>query len=323
MILRIDRLQTELPPPSDPDPIGASAVQELLGGKYGEMSTFMNYTYQSFNFRSRQKARPFYDLVASIAAEEFGHIELVAATINTMLTGATDGKPGALGDLGDVKGVRNTQHFIAGGAGALVQDSNGKPWNGDYVFASGDLIEDLTHNFFLETGARNNKLKVYEMVDHPAARALTGYLLVRGGVHQVAYARALENLTGANLIKLFPSPRIPTDKIPECQPHLKRGEHLKLYRFSPDAYREIAAVFNGPHPETGEELRIAEEVQPEGAPPFDLPAQPAVFAPGPEPEEISQIAAKLRQAAGLSEQPTGVVANDGGGVTGKIKQAIS
>ena len=73
----------------------------------------------------------------------------------------------------------------------------GKPWSGDYVNASGDLIGDLTHNFFLETGARNNKLKVYETVDHPAARALTGYLLVRGGVHQVAYARALENLTGA------------------------------------------------------------------------------------------------------------------------------
>ena len=179
--------------------------------------------------------------------------------INTMLTGAADGKPGELGDLTGVKGARNTQHFIAGGAGALVQDSNAKPWSGDYVFASGDLIEDLTHNFFLETGARNNKLKVYEMVEHPAARALTGYLLVRGGVHQVAYARALENLTGADLMKLFPSPRIPTDKIPECQPHIKRGEHLKLYRFSPEDFQEIKAVFNGPHPETGEELTIAEE----------------------------------------------------------------
>ena len=94
MILRIDRLQTEMPPPSDPDPQGASVVQELLGGKYGEMSTFMNYTYQSFNFRSRQGARPFYDLVASIAAEEFGHIELVSTAINTMLTGAADGAPG-------------------------------------------------------------------------------------------------------------------------------------------------------------------------------------------------------------------------------------
>ena len=92
MILRFDRLQTELPPPSEPDPAGAAAVQELLGGKFGEMSTFMNYTFQSFNFRNRQGARPFYDLVASIAAEEFGHVELVAATINTMLTGASTTK---------------------------------------------------------------------------------------------------------------------------------------------------------------------------------------------------------------------------------------
>ena len=323
MILRVDRLQTELPPPSDPDPVGASAVQELLGGKYGEMSTFMNYTYQSFNFRNRQGARPFYDLVASIAAEEFGHIELVSAAINTMLTGAADGDPGEAGDLSGVKGTRNTQQFIAGGAGAMVQDSMGKPWNGDYVNATGDLLEDLTFNFFLETGARNNKLKVYEMVDHPAARALTGYLLVRGGVHQVAYARAIERLTGADLMKMFPSPRIPTEKIPECQPHIQRGEHLKLYRFSPKDYQEVAAVFNGPHPETGEELRIADEVQPEGAPPFDLPPQPAVFAPGPEPEEIAQIAARLRQAAGLPKEPTGVVANDGAGVLSKVKDAIT
>ncbi len=310
MILRIDKLQTEMPPPSDPDPVGAAAVQELLGGKYGEMSTFMNYTYQSFNFRSRQKARPFYDLVASIAAEEFGHIELVSTAINTMLTGAADGEPGELGDLSEVKATRNTQQFIAGGAATQVQDSMGKPWNGDYVFASGDLVEDLTHNFFLETGARNNKLKVYEMVEHPAARALTGYLLVRGGVHQVAYARALERLTGADLMKLFPSPRIPTDKIPECQPHIERGEHLKLYRFSPEDFGEIRAVFNGPHPETGEELTIADEPSPEGAPPFDLPPQEAVFAPGPEPEEIAEIAAKLRSQAGLPEQPTGLVAQD-------------
>ena len=71
MILRIDRLQTELPPPSDPDPVGASVVQELLGGKFGEMSTFMNYTYQSFNFRNRQ-GRAVLRFVASIAAEESG-----------------------------------------------------------------------------------------------------------------------------------------------------------------------------------------------------------------------------------------------------------
>ena len=109
MIQRFDKLQTELPPPSEPDPAGASVVQELLGGKFGEMSTFMNYTYQSFNFRNRQGARPFYDLVASIAAEEFGHIELVAAAINTMLTGAAEGPAGEPGDLTHVNTARSAR----------------------------------------------------------------------------------------------------------------------------------------------------------------------------------------------------------------------
>ena len=55
MILRIDKLAIELPMPAHPSPNSASAVQELLGGKFGEMSTLMNYTFQSFNFRGRDK----------------------------------------------------------------------------------------------------------------------------------------------------------------------------------------------------------------------------------------------------------------------------
>ena len=322
MILRMDRIQTEMPPPSTPDPDGASAVQELLGGKFGEMSTLMNYTFQSFNFRGRQTARPFYDLIANIAAEEFGHIELVAITINTMLTGATptdDGQAPAA-SLSGVKSSRNLHHFIVGGQAALPQDSRGTPWTGDNVFSSGDLIEDLTHNFFLETGARSQKLRVYEMCEHPAARALTGYLLVRGGVHQVAYARALENLTGADMTKLFPTPRIPTDKIPECQPHIQRGEHKVIYRMSTGDYKEIAAVFNGAHPETGEPLQVVDG-PPEGALPHDLPPQPALFAPDYAPEEIKEIAARLRQRAGLPATPTGQVASEPPAREGLVEKA--
>ena len=135
-----------------------------MGGKFGEMSTLMNYTFQSFNFRFRQGARPFYDLIANIAAEEYGHIELVAATINTMLTGV---------ELDDAKHEAYKQHYLFGGKGALPADSHGKPWNGSYVHSSGDLVEDLTLNYSLETGARSGQLRVYEMCDHPAARALT------------------------------------------------------------------------------------------------------------------------------------------------------
>ena len=288
MILRYDRIAIAIPP-GDPDPAGAMAVQELMGGRFGEMSTLMNYTFQSFGLRGRSAVRPFYELIANIAAEEYGHIEVVGATITAMLTGT---------DARRVVEQGNPHHVLKAGKGVLPVDSGGTPWTGDYVFSSGDLVEDLTHNYFLETGARNGKLKVYETVDHPAARALTAYLLVRGGVHQVAYARALELLTGADLSKAFPSPRIPTDKIPECRPYLEQGSHLTLYRFSPHDYEEVVAVFKGTHPETGEELRV-QHPAPEGVPWPDAPAQEDVFAPDYAPGEIAEIAQKLRADAGF------------------------
>jgi Mn-containing catalase len=66
MISRFDKIAVDLPRPKNPSANDAAAIQELLGGRFGEMSTLMNYTYQSFNFRGRNKLRPFYDLIASI-----------------------------------------------------------------------------------------------------------------------------------------------------------------------------------------------------------------------------------------------------------------
>src|SRR6476619_2639989 len=114
MILRLDRWMTALPKAQDPSPNAAAAVQELLGGRFGEMSTLMNYTYQSFNFRGRSQGKPYYDLIANIATEEFGHIELVSATINSLLTGGkTDGAADPTGTpLGHGQdGTGNRHHF--------------------------------------------------------------------------------------------------------------------------------------------------------------------------------------------------------------------
>ena len=102
----------------------------------------------------------------------------------------------------------------------------------------------------------------------------------------------------------------------------RAGLHLKLYRFSPSDYLEIAAVFNGMHPETGEPLEVVDDA-PEGVPAFDLPPQEGVFAPDYAPEEVAEIARRLREAAGLPDEPTGVVANDTKGVMDKVKSAVS
>src|SRR2546423_13924814 len=90
MTQRFDTVAVHLPTQKGATPAAAAAVQELMGGRFGQMSTLMNYTFQSFNFRGREKAKPYYDLISNICAEEYGHIELVAATINGMLTGASD-----------------------------------------------------------------------------------------------------------------------------------------------------------------------------------------------------------------------------------------
>jgi Mn-containing catalase len=300
MILRIDKLATELPEPNGPNPNAAAAVQELLGGKFGEMSTLMNYTYQSFNFRGRTRLRPFYDLISNIAAEEYSHIELVSATINLLLTGSTiranrnkatkakeKGAPLAAGT-----DARNTYHFIASGQSALPVDSMGNFWTGANVFSSGNLKLDLLHNFFLECGARANKMRVYEMVDDPTARAMVGFLLVRGGVHIVAYARALEKLTGADVGKLLPIPDVSNKKFPEARVHEDKGLHRILFRFSPEDYTQIGEIWNGPHPEDGGELMVENDI-PEGSPWPDFEEEPQLPAPGIDADMIAYFAKKL------------------------------
>lgn len=279
MILRLDRLAIELPKPNDASPDAASAVQELLGGRFGEMSTLMNYTYQSFNFRGRNKLRPYYDLIANIAAEEYGHIELVSYTINMLLTGSTTrGTDPTDTPLEDALHARDSYHFIASGQASLPIDSMGNPWNGSYVFSSGNLKLDLLHNFFLECGARANKIRVYEMVSDPVARTMVGYLLVRGGVHIVAYAKALEKLTGVDVGKMLPIPDISNKKFPEARKHEDTGLHRVLYRFSPDDYRQITEIWSGAHPEDGEPLEV-KDGPPEGAAPPDLDEEPQLTAP--------------------------------------------
>ncbi|HEY8550009.1 MAG TPA: manganese catalase family protein [Vicinamibacterales bacterium] len=291
MILRIDRLLIELPAPKHPSPNSASAVQELLGGKFGEMSTLMNYTFQSFNFRGKDKLKPFYDLISNIAAEEYGHIELVSHTINMLLTGSTTrGNDPSDTPLESATDARNHYHFIASGQSSLPIDSQGNPWNGSYVFSSGNLKLDLLHNFFLECGARANKIRVYEMVDDPVAREMVGYLLVRGGVHIVAYAKALEALSGVSVGKLLPIPDISNKRFPEAAKYEAKGLHQVLYRMSVDDYRSVSAIWKGQHPEDGSELRVVDG-PPEGGQVPTYPEEPQLTAPlGPDGIDKSMLA---------------------------------
>lgn len=299
MFLRIDRLQTELPVPKHPDPNAAAALQELLGGKYGEMSTLGNYLFQSFNFRSKSKLRPFYSLVANITAEELGHVELVSNGVALLNNGPGDPESGA--DISDapfesMKDIRLAGSFLSNAGGAMPMNSNGASWNMDFVTTTGNVIIDLLHNFHLECGARLHKLRVYETLTEPTGREVCGYLLVRGGVHAHAYALALKQLTGVEIEKMLPTPNINLEKIPESRKYLEEGSHRRLYRFSPDAYQEMAGIWGGketalPGDPPGE-LEVIDG-PPKGAKIPELEGTPSAFTPDYEPEEMYEIATKL------------------------------
>ncbi|MBO0937656.1 manganese catalase family protein [Fibrella sp. HMF5335] len=301
MILKMDRLPIELPKPTNPSANDAAAVQELLGGKFGEMSTLMNYTYQSFNFRGRKKLRPFYDLICSIAGEEYGHIEVVSYTINLLLTGVSKrGIDPTIAPLAGGVNARNTYHFNNSGQTALPMDSMGKFWDGSNVFSSGNLKLDLLHNFFLECGARAGKMRTYEMVSDPTARTMVGYLLVRGGLHVVAYAKALEALTGVQVTKLLPIPDLSNDKFPEAKKFMDDKMHLKLYTFSQDDYKQAALIWHGNHPEDGQPLEVVQGAIPGHTPP-DLDEEPQLNAPGSDDYEYDpQMFADMAKKMGIS-----------------------
>jgi Mn-containing catalase len=303
MFLRVNKLQTELPAPKRRDPNAAAALQELLGGKYGEMSTLGNYMFQSFNFRSKSKLSSFYSLVACITAEELGHVELVSNGV-AMLNNGPDVPDADAADGGDVSGapmemmkdIRNAAGFYSHAGGAVPADSNGLSWNKDFITTTGNVVFDLLHNFHLECGARLHKLRVYESLSDPTGREVCGYLLVRGSVHAHAYALALKHLTGVEIEKMLPTPNIPLGNIPECQKYLDEGSHRRLYTFSPSDYQDIAAVWGGgemalPGDPPGA-LEVVEGM-PDGGKIHDLVGQPNVFTPDYAPEEMYEIAAKL------------------------------
>jgi Mn-containing catalase len=307
MFLRVDKLQIELPAPQAQDPNAAAALQELLGGKYGEMSTLGNYLFQSFNFRSKNKLRPFYSLVAAITAEELGHVELVSNGVSMLNNGPDDPAADEIdgGDISqapfaDMADIRLAAGFFSNGGGATPVNSNGVSWNNDFITTTGNVIFDLLHNFHLECGARLHKLRVYESLTDPTGREICGYLLVRGSVHAHAYALALKSITGVEVEKLLPVPNIPLSKIPESQKYLEEGSHRRLYTFSPKDYVEMAGIWgNGemalPDDPPGE-LEVVEGM-PDGGKIQQLAGVPSAFTTDYAPEEMMAIARKLTKAA--------------------------
>jgi hypothetical protein len=249
MILRMDRLQTELPMPKNPSPNDAAAIQELLGGKYGEMSTLMNYTFQSFNMRGRSAIRPYYDLIANIATEEYGHIELVSYAINMLLTGSTRARPGtgqrpAGGRAEQPQPVPLHRQRAGGPAGR----QHGQPVERELRYRHRQPEDGPPVQ--LPPGVRGpGKQDPRLRDDQGPVRPGDGRLPpgARRGAHRRLREGAGEADRGERG-QAAAHPDISNKKFPEARVHEEKGLHLKLYQFSPQDYAQAGAVWNGPAP---------------------------------------------------------------------------
>jgi Mn-containing catalase len=262
-----------------PDPQAAKVMQEVLGGRFGEMRTMMQFFFQSNNFRGN--LTQYRDLIRGVFLEELSHVELVQHTINQLLTGAGEPNPGDAGadgaPLNNAIHNANPHHFIMGAQSSLPVDAAGNPWNGNYVYNHGNLITDLLDNLVLESTGVLQKSRIYEMSSNKTFRETLAFLMVRDNAHQNAFAKALETL-GVQWGKLFPVPNYDLNKYPECRKYVDMGFHRALFNFRLDQTR-IGEVFRGPSPSrSGGELEVTQP--PTGFKMPLLPEMPNEHSPG-------------------------------------------
>lgn len=271
----------------EPDPSAANALQEGLGGQFGEMRTMMQYMFQGFNFRG--DATPYRDLIQAIFMEEISHVELITKTISQLLDGAPEyhGKkfeaPGkGSASMDNAKSEMNPHHFIVGAQCALPVDAAGNPWSGSYVHANGNLVLDLLDNLVLESTGRLQKCRIYQMSENKTLRATVAFLIARDEAHEMAFARALETL-GVDWASMLPIPKFDSSQYPEVKRLIDAGINREQYHFRLDG-STMDQIFNGPAPANdGTELIPLDKPKME----YDIPLapeRPEEFAPGLDPE---------------------------------------
>ena len=170
-----------------PNPQYAALLQEQLGGGNGELKAAMQYMSQSF----RIKDPDIKDLFLDIAAEELGHMEMIAETIN-LLNGHDV-------DASKVKAGEIQSHVILGLNPGLI-NASGYSWTSDYVTVTGDLCADILSNIASEQRAKVVYEYLYRQIKDKKVRKTIDFLLNREEAHNQMFRDAFNKIqdTGSN-----------------------------------------------------------------------------------------------------------------------------
>ena len=170
-----------------PNPQYAVLLQEQLGGGNGELKAAMQYMSQSFRIKDPEIK----DLFLDIAAEELGHMEMVAQTINLLNGHDVDATKVQAGEI--------QSHVLLGLNPGLITAS-GYSWTGDNVSVSGDLCADLLSNIASELRAKVVYEYLYRPIDDKKVRETKDFLLIREVAHNQMFRDAFNKVqnSGSN-----------------------------------------------------------------------------------------------------------------------------
>ena len=278
--------------PEKPDAVYARRMQEILGGQYGEISVAMQYAFQGWNSHLPGKYR---DMVFGIAAEEFGHVEMLAVMIAQLLEKAPveQSEAAAKADpvLGAILGGHDVQHAIVAGAGARPVDSNGNPWQGSYITASGNLLADFTANANAEMQGRLQAARIYQMTDDKGVRDLLAFLLARDTMHQNQWTAAAAELRAEGYEDLPVPSNFPISK--EVQ-----DVEYKYINFSDGATAKDGTWASGPTPDGRGEFSYEDAPYPKQTAAFPPPTQPdsRFYGTTPKPNIVEKTAGAVKDA---------------------------
>ncbi len=170
-----------------PNPQYAALLQEQMGGGNGELKAAMQYMSQSFRIKDPEIK----DLFLDIAAEELGHLEMVAQTINLLNGHDVEAKAAPAGEI--------ETHVLLGLNPGLI-NASGYSWTGDYVTVTGDLCADLLSNIASEQRAKVVYEYLYRQIDDKKVRETIDFLLNREEAHNAMFREAFNRVqdSGSN-----------------------------------------------------------------------------------------------------------------------------
>lgn len=170
-----------------PNPQYAALLQEQLGGGNGELKAAMQYMSQSFRIKDQQIK----DLFLDIAAEELGHMEMVAQTINLLNGHDVNYDKTPSGEI-----QTHVQHGLTPG----LINSSGYSWTADYVTVTGDLCADLLSNIASEQRAKVVYEYLYRQIEDKKVRETIDFLLNREENHNAMFREAFNKVqnSGSN-----------------------------------------------------------------------------------------------------------------------------